>query len=92
MNSNPPYGDVRPVALWQAALIGAIVVALLCLVFWATAAANVLPAGAPEAIRTFTPAASVSRLVMGLLLTGAVGAVLSALLALAYNLTRRRAH
>ncbi len=82
----------HPVSLWRAALTGAFLAALLCLVFWATAAAQGLPAGAPAWVRTFQPAAGTARLVAGLFWTAVAGAVLSVLLAGAFNLARRATH
>ena len=89
MDTRSTYHNPRPIGLRRAALIGATSVAVLCLVFWATAVANALPAGMPEPIRTFTPAAGVARLVAGLFWAGLIGAVFAAVLAAAYNLARR---
>jgi len=89
MDTSSTYHHPRPVGLWRAALIGATIITVLCFVFWATAVANALPAGMPEPIRTFTPAAGVARLVAGLFWTGLIGAIFAAVLAGIYNLARR---
>ena len=89
MDTSSTYHHQRPVGLWRAALIGATIITVLCFVFWATAAANALPTGMPDSIRTFTPAAGVKRLVAGLLWTGLIGAIFAAVLAGIYNLARR---
>jgi hypothetical protein len=65
----------------RTALKGAALAAFACLLFWATAAANALPEGAPDFVRSFTPAHGVQRLALGLLLSMLVGGGLAALLA-----------
>lgn len=87
-----PFGRPHPARPGRAALIGATTLSLVCVVFWATAAAHALPAGSPEFIRTFTPAAGLSRLVVGVFWTALIGALLSALVATAFNATRPHRH
>jgi hypothetical protein len=77
---------------WRAALVGAVLAVVLCLVFWATAAARTLPPDAPGWARSFQPDAGIERLAAGLFWTGVVGAILSALLVGAVNLARRAHH
>ena len=74
---------------WKAALVGAAVFALACLLFWASAAARVLPADSPEFIRGFTPAAGLQQLVGGMFWTGLFGATIAALAAVGCNTARR---
>jgi hypothetical protein len=76
---------------WQAALIGALVVVLLWLVLWTSAAARVLPFAIMEPIQAFRPGAGIVGLVTGLLLVGVAGAAVSGLLAVVYNFARRPA-
>ena len=83
---NQPH---HPIDLARAALIGAIAFALLCLLLWATAAADALPAGTPGIIRDFTPAAGIARLVAGLFWALVAGGLLSAAAAMIYNRLRR---
>jgi glycerol uptake facilitator-like aquaporin len=92
MGATPTPDLPHPVDLRRAALVGAVLAAILCLVFWATAAAQTLPAGSPAWARTFQPAAGIERLAAGLFWTGLAGAVLSALLAAAVNRARRAGH
>jgi hypothetical protein len=89
--------DTHRVDPGHAAVIGLAIGAGLCMIFWATAAANVLPSVMPAPIRSFTPAAGVARLLVGLVLTGLAGAVVALLAVGAFNLAawaarRRHAH
>ena len=84
------HGAVFP--LWKAALIGAVIFAMACFLFWATAAAHALPAGSPAMIRSFTPSAGIGRLVAGLLLMALLGASLASIAAGAWYRMRRRKH
>lgn len=79
-------------SLWRAALVGAVFAVILCLIFWATAAAQGMPTAAPGWLRSFQPATGIARLVAGLFWTGVAGAVLATLLAGGYNLARREGH
>jgi ascorbate-specific PTS system EIIC-type component UlaA len=79
----------RDFSLWRSALVGAFLAAMLCLIFWATAAAQALPAYAPGWIRTFQPAAGMARLVEGIFWTGLGGAAVLVLLAAVSNFLRR---
>lgn len=76
--------------LMRGAIAGAAVLLLLFLFFWATAAAQNLPATTPAFIRAYTPASGVQSLVSGLFWTGLLGAVFGACLFGIYGLARRR--
>jgi hypothetical protein len=90
MQSATGHGAALP--LWKAALVGALVFAAACLLFWATAAARALPVDSPALIRSFTPAAGIGRLVTGLFWTALFGATLALLAAGAWNATHRPRH
>jgi glycerol uptake facilitator-like aquaporin len=70
--------------LWLSALAGAVLAAILALVFWATAAAQALPPQTPEMIRSFTPEQGVAALMSGLLWSAGFGAFLALTVAAAY--------
>jgi hypothetical protein len=95
MDRSSSPGRAHPVSPGHAGLVGGMIAIVLCLIFWATAAAKVLPLTTPAPIRTFTPAAGVSHLLVGLCVTGVVGAILWAVGAGVYNLAlhaSRRTH
>jgi hypothetical protein len=64
--------------MWRAALAGALALAALTLLFWASAAAERLPPTAPLIVAVFTPSRGVTVLAAGLFLSAIVGAVLGA--------------
>ena len=88
MSSTLESHQPNSISLWRAATFGALVAAALCLLFWATAAANALPLETPSFVRTFTPAAGLARLAAGLSGVAVLGALLSLLLAAACNFMR----
>jgi 4-amino-4-deoxy-L-arabinose transferase-like glycosyltransferase len=92
MHSETTLAHPRPINLTHAALIGAIALAVCCLMFWASAAAQALPGQVPSWVRTFTPAAGLTRLALGLFWTATAGALLAVVLAGATNLVRRARH
>ena len=92
MTMQSAIGQGGALPMWKAALIGALVFALACLMFWATAAARALPVGSPAFIRSFSPVAGIGQLVGGLFWTALLGAVLASLAAGAWNAARRRRH
>ena len=75
--------------LAHAALFGVLLSVALALIFWATAAAQGLPAEAPNWAKNFQPAAGLARLIQSLFWIGLVGGGVFLLLALAYNIFRR---
>lgn len=75
--------------LARGAIAGAVVLVLLFVFFWATAAAESLPATAPAFIRAYTPEHGVKSLVSGLFWTGLLGAAFGAGLFGLYGLARR---
>lgn len=72
----------------RAAAVGALALAAVLLLLWATSAAQTLPDGAPDFVRDFTPAHGMVRLTAGLLLAGATGAMLGLLAAGLWRLAK----
>jgi hypothetical protein len=86
--SDPDHSPV--ITLHHAALVGAALFIVLCLLFWATATAQTLPPTTPDWMRSFTPTAGLVRLTQGLFWSAAFGAALFMLLAAAWNFAQRR--
>lgn len=89
MSLEPEPHHSHAIDAGRAAAAGAGALAFLCLLLWASAAAETLPKGAPAWIRTFTPEAGSVRLAEGLFWSALLGAILFALAALMINVVSR---
>jgi hypothetical protein len=86
------HAQPHPANAWHGAVAGALLLLVLALLFWATAATQVLPADPPLYVRAFSPGYGIGGVVAGLACAALLGAIVGLLVMVLAQALARLTH